>query len=107
MSQEWYYSIDGDRQGPVAAAELKKLAENPEGVYRTAPANARMLQPIWFWLVVAAGLVLLLDVAVRRIALEPAAVSTAAAAWWERLRGRQGAAPKLPENSIARRPGSL
>ena len=27
MSQEWYYSIDGDRQGPVEASELKKLAE--------------------------------------------------------------------------------
>lgn len=27
MSQEWYYSVDGDRQGPVAAADLKKLAE--------------------------------------------------------------------------------
>lgn len=27
MSQEWYYSIDGDRQGPVSAADLKKLAE--------------------------------------------------------------------------------
>lgn len=27
MNQEWYYSVGGDRQGPVAAAELKKLAE--------------------------------------------------------------------------------
>ena len=27
MSQEWYYSVDGDRQGPIASAELKKLAE--------------------------------------------------------------------------------
>ena len=27
MSQEWYYSVGGDRQGPVSAAELKKLAE--------------------------------------------------------------------------------
>ena len=27
MSQEWYYSVDGDRQGPVSGAELKKLAE--------------------------------------------------------------------------------
>jgi TM2 domain-containing membrane protein YozV len=27
VSQEWYYSVDGDRQGPVAAAELKKLAD--------------------------------------------------------------------------------
>ena len=27
MSQEWYYSVDGGRQGPVSPAELKKLAE--------------------------------------------------------------------------------
>ncbi|HVK07987.1 MAG TPA: GYF domain-containing protein [Gemmataceae bacterium] len=27
MSQEWYYSVDGDRQGPVTAADLKKLAD--------------------------------------------------------------------------------
>jgi TM2 domain-containing membrane protein YozV len=27
VSQEWYYSVDGDRQGPVGAAELKKLAD--------------------------------------------------------------------------------
>lgn len=27
MSQEWYYSIDGDRQGPVGSGDLKKLAE--------------------------------------------------------------------------------
>jgi len=27
VSQEWYYAVDGDRQGPVSAAELKKLAD--------------------------------------------------------------------------------
>jgi TM2 domain-containing membrane protein YozV len=27
VSQEWYYSVDGDRQGPVTAADLKKLAD--------------------------------------------------------------------------------
>jgi TM2 domain-containing membrane protein YozV len=27
VNQEWYYSVNGDRQGPVAAAELKKLAD--------------------------------------------------------------------------------
>ena len=27
MSQEWYYSVEGDRQGPVSAQELKKLVE--------------------------------------------------------------------------------
>jgi TM2 domain-containing membrane protein YozV/ribosomal protein L12E/L44/L45/RPP1/RPP2 len=27
VSQEWYYSVDGGRQGPISAAELKKLAD--------------------------------------------------------------------------------
>lgn len=27
VSQEWYYSVEGDRQGPIGGAELKKLAE--------------------------------------------------------------------------------
>jgi TM2 domain-containing membrane protein YozV len=27
VSQEWYYSVDGGREGPVSAADLKKLAE--------------------------------------------------------------------------------
>lgn len=27
MSQEWYYSIGGDRQGPVSAQDLKKLVD--------------------------------------------------------------------------------
>jgi TM2 domain-containing membrane protein YozV len=27
VTQEWYYSVDGGREGPVAAAELKKLAD--------------------------------------------------------------------------------
>ena len=27
MSQEWYYSVDGDRQGPISSGELKKLAD--------------------------------------------------------------------------------
>ena len=27
MSQEWYYSVDGGREGPVSAGELKKKAD--------------------------------------------------------------------------------
>jgi TM2 domain-containing membrane protein YozV len=27
VAQEWFYAVDGDRQGPVSAAELKKLAD--------------------------------------------------------------------------------
>jgi TM2 domain-containing membrane protein YozV len=50
VSQEWYYSVDGDRQGPISAAELKKLAEGgnlkaadlvwKEGMADWAPAKS-------------------------------------------------------------------
>ena len=78
------------------AAELKKIVDAAT-VYRPAPANARTLQPVWFWLVMLAGIILLFDVAVRRIAIEPVAVTTAAAGWWEKLRGRQNLTATLPE----------
>jgi hypothetical protein len=78
------------------ASRLREIAEKAT-VYRPAPANARTLQPVWFWLVMLAGLILLLDVAVRRIAIEPVAVTAALSGFWEKVRGRQGIAPKLPE----------
>ena len=36
-----------------------------------APATVQSLQPIWYWLVLLAGVLLFFDVAVRRIAIEP------------------------------------
>jgi uncharacterized membrane protein len=76
--------------------ELKKIAAAAT-VYRQAPANARSLQPIWFWLVLLCGLGLLLDVAVRRIAVEPAAVGATLSNWWEAMRGRREAVVQTPE----------
>lgn len=50
MSQEWYYSSDGKREGPVSAADLKKLADSgklkeadlvwKEGMADWAPAKS-------------------------------------------------------------------
>jgi hypothetical protein len=63
-------------------------------VFRRSPVTAQSPQPMWYWLVLLAGIGLLFDVAVRRIAVEPAEVSSAAVRIWDKLRGRaEGAAP--------------
>jgi hypothetical protein len=66
-------------------------------VFRPTSPRFFPLQPIWYWLLVAAGVVLFCDVAVRRIALDPLAVTVAAQAWWERLRGRRQLGERVPE----------
>src|SRR5262245_26967492 len=76
-------------------AELKQVAEKAT-VYRPAPANARTLQPVWFWLVLLAGVLLLADVAVRRIAIEPAEVGGFLHRHWEAVRGRREAVSATP-----------
>jgi uncharacterized membrane protein len=79
---------DYKRQASVLAADLYR-ADLP-------PTTSR--QRIWPWLLALAGLCLLLDVAVRRIALEPAVAVTAAQRFWDRLRGRRAAVgPRAPE----------
>jgi uncharacterized membrane protein len=57
-------------------------------VVRRGPPPARAHLPLWFWLVFLAGIVLLFDVAVRRVAIEPDTVWRSMQAYWERLRGR-------------------
>ncbi len=75
------------------------LAEAAAGgeVFRKAPAFSKNLQPVWHWLLFAAAVLLLFDVAVRRIALDAGAVVGAAVATWDRLRGRSAAADRAPE----------
>src|SRR5207249_2794867 len=58
---------------------------------------AKSLQPIWYWLLVLAGILLLFDVAVRRIAINAMEVTTAAQKGWERLRGRAARADETPQ----------
>ncbi len=66
---------------------LKNVADS-KLVYRQAPTKDRSYQSFWFWLVLLAGVGLLLDVAVRRIAIEPSEAATTMGNWWSRLRGR-------------------
>ena len=67
-------------------AELARVAR-AGSVFRRAQAT-KSHQPIWFWLLLAAALTFLTDVAVRRIALEPAEMSAWAGRTWDKFRGR-------------------
>ncbi|HZZ78951.1 MAG TPA: VWA domain-containing protein [Gemmataceae bacterium] len=65
-------------------------------VFRPVPESLMSLQPLWSWMVALTALCLLLDVAVRRIAIQPEAVWAKATEYWDRLRGRAVAEEKLP-----------
>lgn len=66
---------------------LSKAARSGE-VFRAGSPFSRSMRPIWFWLVFVSGLLLVFDIAARRIALEPEAVAAATGRLWNRLRGR-------------------
>ncbi|MGL6094281.1 MAG: hypothetical protein ACRC7O_00585, partial [Fimbriiglobus sp.] len=70
--------------------ELKALAASGD-VFRDAPGTVRALLPFWYWLVFAAGMLLVFDVGVRRVSLEPAEVRAAGRFVWSRLRGEPDA----------------
>ena len=66
--------------------ELTRVAKSGE-IFRPIPFSRSSLQTLWAWFVFLAGLCLLGDVAVRRIAIDPLVVWAKATAVWERLRG--------------------
>ncbi len=66
-------------------------------VFRRVTTSAQSPQPMWYWLVLIAGIGLFFDVAVRRIAIEPLEVATAATRAWEKLRGRAEATSATPQ----------
>ncbi|HVK19059.1 MAG TPA: VWA domain-containing protein [Fimbriiglobus sp.] len=83
--------VTGGRFHTEADEDLQKLLASGE-LFREAPATVRALLPFWYWLVFAAGLLLLLDVATRRIAIEWAEVRSASRKVWANLRHQEVAA---------------
>lgn len=57
-------------------------------LFRDAPKTVRSLLPFWYWLVFAAGVVLLADVANRRVSLEWAELRRGAEKLWGTLRAK-------------------
>jgi hypothetical protein len=65
------------------------LAETAKSgmVFRPAPERVKSLLPLWYWLIFLAAVLLLSDVAVRRLAIEPQRIVERARYVWARLRG--------------------
>jgi hypothetical protein len=77
--------MTGGKFHTEADEDLQQLLASGD-LFREAPVTVRALLPFWYWLVFAAGLLLLLDVATRRIAIEWAEVRTASRKVWANLR---------------------
>jgi len=74
-------------------AELAKVARAGT-VFRSATATTKALLPFWASLVLAAGVLLVCDVAVRRIALDPLAMYAVVVQRWRHLRTRFAVEPE-------------
>jgi uncharacterized membrane protein len=83
-----------DTSAADAEATGRELAAE---IYRSGLPQFRNLQPVWYWLIFLTGLLFFFDVAVRRIAIQPDEVSTAAQRLWERLRRRASTAAATPQ----------
>jgi hypothetical protein len=90
------YADDDDELARVAAAGT---------VFRPGPPGFAGQQPVWYWLVFAAAVLLLLDVAVRRVALSWAEAMQPLRWLWRRLRRQQAkvAAPQFLERLKGRK----
>jgi uncharacterized membrane protein len=86
---------DGQEYEETKAA-LDEAVNNSE-VFRKSSVTAQSPQPMWYWLVLLAGIGLFFDVAVRRIAVETAEATAAATKLWEKLRGRADTATGSPQ----------
>ncbi|MGL4421704.1 MAG: hypothetical protein ACRCZF_13640, partial [Gemmataceae bacterium] len=79
------------------SAELDALAKSQD-LYREAPRTVRALLPFWYWLVFVAGVLLLVDVALRRISIEWAEVRYRAEKGWAKLRAAPE--PIMPDAAL-------
>jgi len=78
-------AIPNTSAGNDTGTEGAKLAGE---VFRSGLPQFKNLQPVWYWLVFLTAVGLFFDVAVRRIALQPAEAIAAGTRLWDRLRGR-------------------
>jgi uncharacterized membrane protein len=88
--------ITGGKFFEDEAGVLAQLASDGE-IFRPSPVRTKGLHAIWYWLLVLTGLGLFFDVAVRRIAIDPAAVALVVHNRWQRLRGLQTAPAQTPQ----------
>jgi hypothetical protein len=86
----------GGREYKDDKKTLDRAAADSE-VFREVPQSFASLQAFWPWMVFLTALCLLLDVAIRRIAIQPETVWAKATATWQRLRGQAVSEEKMPE----------
>jgi hypothetical protein len=67
---------------------IEEAALASADIFRHDQSPTLHMQPIWYWLVILAAALLLLDVATRRIAIEPEAIAGKLRDGWARLRGK-------------------
>jgi uncharacterized membrane protein len=77
-------------------AELANVARDGT-VFRPAPTTVKAILPFWFGLVLVAGVLLVCDIAARRLAIDPASVWTGASRYWHHLRTRYTVVPESPD----------
>lgn len=95
LLQEIARITGGNVYGDSADA-LREVANSGE-VFRENATPSVSLQPIWYWLVLLAGLCLVGDVATRRISIEPAKIWAKGQEFWGRLRGIRPQAEQAPQ----------
>ncbi len=79
-------ALTGGRVYDEDDAELKQIAAR--GLpFRAGLAATGALQPLWYWLIFLTALALVVDIAARRIAVDPAEARKFLANLWLRLRG--------------------
>jgi uncharacterized membrane protein len=83
-------------RGNDGAAEEAKKSLSQE-VFRAGLPQFKNLQPIWYWLVFLTGVALFFDIAVRRIAIQPAEAVAAVEKVWIKLRGRVAEVSQVPQ----------
>ncbi len=88
--------ITGGKVYTDSGAFLDRIAG--EGVvFRPSPLKNRSLQSIWPWLIFFSAVFFFLDIATRRIALEPEKWVAKGQEFWAQLRGLQTVSAKTPE----------
>lgn len=89
--------ITGGKSFADDDATLAEAAKGDE-VFRHADLPpSRSLQPIWYWLLLASAGLLFFDVAVRRIAVEPAEILAFGRKMWDRLLRRRAEVETSPQ----------
>src|SRR5206468_11342687 len=78
-------------------AALAAAAQNGEVFRHVDLPQSKSLQPIWYWLLLITAGLLLFDIGVRRIAIDPTDAATAGQRLWLRLRGRAAPAESTPQ----------